>query len=728
MSEEKVLKIGLAGNPNCGKTCIFNELTGARQKVGNWAGVTVEKKEGIAYYGDYKLIIYDLPGTYSLTAYTPEELVARNFIIEEKPDIIVDIVDGSNLQRNLYLTTQLAELDVTTVIAMNMWDEVKRQKKRIDLERLSELLRMPMVPTVGRTGKGIDDLMGKIVETAEKAEGSDLKIDYGREIEREISVLQEEIEKHNELAAHYNERWLALKILENDPEIIEILKGNGYKTLLDLGEAGRKKLTEFYDEEIDVFITEKRYGFINGAYKETVREHPEALDRVDYSQKIDKVLTNKILGFPIFLAFMWLLFQTTFTIGAYPMAWIEQFIGLLGDFFTAVLPEGMLQNLIVDGILGGVGGVLVFLPNILILFLGISFMEDTGYMARAAFIMDRVMHAMGLHGRSFISLLMGFGCNVPAIMAARTLRNKKDRILTILLNPMMSCSARLPVYILLAGAFFANHAGTVIFSMYLLGIAMAFIVGRILKKTLFAGDKDPFVMELPPYRIPTLKSTLIHMWERAKHYLIKMGTVVLIFSIVIWFLSNFPKDVQYSQDYESQIMEVKANYQQKIKQEPSYNHDVLKEEMQDKIRQIELTKQAEFHSNTYVGKIGHFIAPVMRPLGFDWKMSVSLVTGFVAKEVVVGTLGVLYNVGRDVEAEDENLRNALVRNSGMTPLTAYAFMAFVLLYVPCVVTVVTVYRETHSLGWTLFSITYLIVIAWIVAFIIYQGGKLFGLG
>lgn len=730
MSQEKIIKIGLAGNPNSGKTCIFNELTGGRQKVGNWAGVTVEKKEGYINRNGYKIVFVDLPGTYSLTAYSPEEIIARNFIIEEKPDVIINVVDGSNLQRNLYLTTQIAELNVKTVVAMNMWDEVKRQKKEIDLERLSELLRMPIVPTVGRTGEGVDNLLDQVIKIAEGKHSFDdnLRVDYGREIEKELYVLEENIKSDEGLSSHYDTRWLAIKVLENDKEIATQLSKSGKKNLLNLAETGRQHLTTHYEDNIEALATEMRYGFISGAIKETVEIHPQATERVDYSQKIDKILTNKIIGFPIFLAFMWLLFQATFTLGAYPMEWIETLIGFLSDFFSGVLPDGWLKGLIVDGIIGGVGGVLVFLPNILILFLGISFMEDTGYMARAAFIMDKIMHSMGLHGRSFISLLMGFGCNVPAIMAARTLRNPKDRILTILLNPMMSCSARLPVYVLLAGAFFAKHAGTVIFSMYLLGIAMAFLVGRLLKNTLFKGEKDPFVMELPPYRIPTFKSSLIHMWERGKQYLIKMGTVVLIFSIIIWFLSNYPANVEYSQDYDKQITKIEEQYQAKIEMTSREKAEILMEEQESLISELETAKDAEFQANTFVGRIGHFIEPAIHPLGFDWRMGVALITGFVAKEVVVSTMGVLYHVGTEEDEESEALRNVLAKQSGMTPLIAYAFMAFVLLYVPCVVTIVAIYRETSSIGWALFAITYLTGIAWIIAFVIYQGGKLIGLG
>ena len=708
MEGKRELVIALSGNPNAGKTTIFNQLTGARQKVGNWSGVTVEKKEGKLTHKGYEITVVDLPGIYSLTAYSIEEVVARNFILEEHPDVVVDILDASNLERNLYLAVQLIELNIPLVFAMNMVDVAKARGIVIDYDQLSRLLGVPIVKTVGTRGEGIEELLDMVIKVSrgEAKASRHIHINYGKEIEEEIKKIRQILKKDPELNKSYYPRWFALKLLEGDRVVEERAKGSPIgEELLQAVEESKKRVFDLFEEEPETIIAEARYGFISGALKETMRLSAAAKKTI--SDKIDQVLTNRLLGFPVFIFFMYMLFQATFTLGAYPVEWIEKGVELLSQVVTNVMPPGLLRDMVVDGIISGVGGVIVFLPNILLLFLGISLFEDTGYMARAAFIMDRIMHTLGLHGKSFIPLLMGFGCNVPAIMATRTLESRKDRILTILINPLMSCSARLPVYVLIAGAFFSKYAGNVIFGIYFLGIVLAIIMGQIFRKTLFKGETAPFVLELPPYRLPTLKSVVIHMWDNAKVYLQKMGGVVLAFSIVIWFLGAFPRDIHYSTDYDSKIKALETAISQKPTKDPQCKS--IKEE----IIRLKKAKEEERLSKSYIGRLGKAIEPVIRPLGFDWKLGVSLITGFVAKEVVVSTMGVLYQTG-----EDENGLKDAIRKSGIDKCTALAFMVFVLIYVPCMVSLVTIWRETGSLGWTFFSIGYLMTLAWIMAYLV----------
>ncbi len=719
MSQEKGhLTIALAGNPNAGKTTIFNQLTGARQKVGNWSGVTVEKKEGNLLHRDTEITVVDLPGIYSLTAYSVEEVVARNFILEEHPDVVVDILDASNLERNLYLAVQLIELNIPLVFAMNMVDVARARGIIIDYQQLSNLLGVPIVETVGTRGEGIPDLLDTVLEvsTGRDPASRHIHINYGREIEREILNIREVLKKDPELYKGYYPRWLAVKLLEKDRIVEErVRRSPAAQEIMAQVDRSRNHVLSIFQEDAETVIAEARYGFIAGALKETMRLSAAAKKTI--SDKIDQVLTNRILGFPILFFFMYLLFQGTFSIGAYPVEWIEKGVDLLAGLVSSSLPEGLLRDMLVDGVIGGVGGVIVFLPNILLLFLGISLFEDTGYMARAAFIMDRIMHTLGLHGKSFIPLLMGFGCNVPAIMAARTLETRRDRLLTILINPLMSCSARLPVYVLIAGAFFPHSAGNVIFAIYLLGVVLAILVGQVFSRTIFKGQSAPFVLELPPYRLPTLKSVLIHMWEKGKVYLQKMGGVVLAFSIVIWFLGAFPKDIHYSMDYDNEIQQLTARINA-IKAGKGVGA-VKTQELQglrEHLRNLRLNMEEERLSQSYIGRIGHAIEPMIAPLGFDWKLGVSLVTGFVAKEVVVSTMGVLYQTG---EEDSSSLKKAL-KASGIDRPTALAFMVFVLIYVPCLVTVVTIWRETGSLGWTAFSVSYLMVLAWVAAFVVRQ--------
>ena len=714
------LIIALSGNPNAGKTTIFNQLTGARQKVGNWSGVTVEKKEGNLVHAGTEITVVDLPGIYSLTAYSVEEVVARNFILEEHPDVVVDILDASNLERNLYLAVQLIELNIPLVFAMNMVDVARARGIIIDYSQLSRLLGVPIVETVGTRGEGIENLLNTVLEVSGGKDSTSrhIHINYGREIEEEILKIRQILKKDPELNRSCYPRWLAVKLLEKDKIVEEkVLESSAAREIMAQVEKSRRHILSIFQEDAETVIAEARYGFIAGALKETMRLSPVAKKTI--SDKIDQFLTNRLLGFPILLFFMYVLFHATFTLGGYPVEWIEKGVDLLAKLATAVLPAGLLRDLIVDGIIGGVGGVIVFLPNILLLFLGISLFEDTGYMARAAFIMDRIMHTLGLHGKSFIPLLMGFGCNVPAIMAARTLETRRDRLLTILINPLMSCSARLPVYVLMAGAFFPETAGNVIFGIYLLGVVLAIVVGQIFSHTIFKGQSAPFVLELPPYRLPTLKSVLIHMWEKGKVYLQKMGGVVLAFSIVIWFLGAFPRDIKYSRDYEKDIEQLSARISAGLKEKgegvPSRIAGAVEiQSLRQQLKRLRVSREEERLEKSYIGRIGHTIEPLIAPLGFDWKLGVSLVTGFVAKEVVVSTMGVLYQTG---EEDSASLKKAL-KASGIDRATALAFMAFVLIYVPCLVTVATIWRETGSAGWTAFSVSYLMILAWIMAFVI----------
>ncbi|NPA95627.1 MAG: ferrous iron transport protein B [Thermodesulfobacteria bacterium] len=712
----KKLTIALAGNPNAGKTTIFNHLTGARQKVGNWSGVTVEKKEGTLNYKDYQITVVDLPGIYSLTAYSIEEVVARNYILEEHPDVVVDILDASNLERNLYLAVQLIELNIPLVFAMNMVDVAKARGIIIDYDQLSRLLGVPIVQTVGTRGEGITELLETVIHVASGKHPTSrhIHINYGKEIEEEIVKIRETLKKDPELYRSYYPRWFALKLLEKDRLVEErARKSPAGEEIMAQVEASRERIQSILGDDPETIIAEARYGFISGALKETMRLSAAAKKTI--SDKIDQVLTNRLLGFPVFIFFMYFLFQATFTIGAYPVEWIEKGVELLASFVASHMSPGPLRDLLIDGVISGVGGVIVFLPNILMLFLGISLFEDTGYMARAAFIMDRIMHSLGLHGKSFIPLLMGFGCNVPAIMATRTLESRRDRLLTILINPLMSCSARLPVYVLLAGAFFPRRAGDVIFGIYILGVVLAIGVGRVMSMTIFKGESAPFVLELPPYRLPTMKSVFLHMWENTKVYLQKMGGVVLAFSVVIWFLGNYPQDIRYSQDYDKKIKTLKEQIID-ISSKTGKEMAAIKR-LQEQIKALQRAKEEERLAKSYIGRIGKAIEPVLAPLGFDWKLGVSLVTGVVAKEVVVSTMAVLYQAGED---DTSSLQRAL-KSSNIDRCTALAFMVFVLIYVPCLVTVVTIWKETGSLGWTFFSVAYLMVLAWITAFLTKMG-------
>jgi ferrous iron transport protein B len=724
--QQKHLSIALAGNPNSGKTTIFNNITGTRQKVGNWPGVTVEKKEGDINKFGYDIKIIDLPGTYSLTPFSIEEIVARNFVLDQHPDVVIDIIDASNLERSLYLATQLRELDCKVLFALNMADVAITRGIKIDANKLSELLDVPVVFTIGNKNEGINTLLKKAIELAESGESisKKRKVKYNKDIENSIAELMQFLEKWGQGSIPYNVRWTAIKLLENDKivkeRIVQTAGKNSQNILLE-AQRHRDLLDNRFDDDPEIVMTEERYGFIAGIIKEV--HTTSTKDRIDISRNIDLVLTNRFVGFPIFILFIWAMFQLTFTVGAYPMEWIDAGINLLSYSLDQLFSDNMFKDLLLDGIIAGVGSVIVFLPNILILFFCIALFEDTGYMSRAAFLMDKIMHLIGLHGKSFIPMLMGFGCNVPAIMATRTLESEKDRTLTILITPFMSCSARLPVYIVLAGTFFASRAGTVIFAIYLMGIILSIITGRVFRSTLFRGADAPFVMELPPYRMPMLKSLIIHMWDRSKVFLKKMGGIILAGSIIVWALSAFPRHTSYSSDYDTAIEEINSSFEAEISTANDADKSLIQKKRDAAVAKLVRSRNAEQAEKSFMGRIGKLIEPLFTPLGIDWRGSVALLTGFFAKEIVVSTMGVLY--ASDQTEDSDALKNALL-SSNMTPLSALAMMIFVLLYVPCLATISIIRRETASLKWAVFSVVYSTCLAWGLAFCVYQGGKVLG--
>lgn len=730
--KRRELVIGLVGNPNCGKTTIFNALTGARQKVANWSGVTVEKREGRIRRGDYTIRVIDLPGIYSLTSYSMEEIVTRDFILNERPDAIINVVDAGNLERNLYLTTQLINIGARAVLALNMIDEAEARGISIDTERLGTLLGMPVVKTIGTKSAGINEMIDAAIQVFEHTDekSRQIYIPYGQDIEDEISAIRQVIHKEPSIGRQYSTRWLAVRLLERDADVEKKL--SGYPTYAEIArrsDESRQTLEKMLNDDIETIIADRRYGFIAGAIRESVRKAP--LDRIDLSERIDRVITNRYLGFPILFFFMWILFHLTFALGESPMRLLQQGVALLSSSTENLMPPGPLKSLIIDGIIGGVGGVIVFLPNILILFMGISFMEDTGYMARAAFVMDKIMHIMGLHGKSFIPLVMGFGCNVPAIMATRSLENRQDRILTILINPFMSCSARLPVYLLFAGIFFREHAGTVILSLYIIGLLLALASARLFKRLFFKGISTPFVMELPPYRIPTLKSTLLHMWDRASQYLRKMGGIILAFSIIIWALGEYPKSPEMERSYNARLALLESAHERNVKDRSHALSElkILDERYTAERNALLLEKMAREKESTFIVRFGKAIHPVLQPLGFNWQMGVSLLTGFVAKEIVVSTMGVIYHsTAEDDPHYTQRPMAGVLRQAefGITPLVAYTFLLFVLLYVPCLATIVVIGKEA-GWGWAGFSIAYQLAVAWAVCFLFYTGGRLLGL-
>jgi ferrous iron transport protein B len=715
----KHIQIALVGNPNSGKTTLFNFASGSKEKVGNYAGVTVDSKEASYRQGGYTFSIVDLPGTYSIKSYSPEEIYLRNYIFDNKPDIVVNITDASNLERNLYLTTQLIDMGVQIVIALNMYDELEKKGDLLDYLSLGKLLGVPIVPTVSSKGKGIKNLFDKIIEVYENREPvvRHIHINYGTEIEDSISVIQEKIkiEENRPFTNIISARYLAIELLENDKEFSRsITRCVNSPEIILTAKKEYLKLEKLFSDPVETVITDLRYGFISGALKETLKI--SKVERLRKTQIIDNYLTNKYLGIPIFIFFMWLTFFTTFRLGGYPKHWMEEGTGKLAELTSVALSPGIIRDFFVEAIIGGVGGVLVFIPNIIILFIFISFMEDTGYMARAVFIMDKLMHKIGLHGKSFIPLFMGFGCNVPAIMATRIIESRRDRLITMLITPFMSCSARLPVYILFISAFFAKNQGSVLFFLYMLGVIFAILSALFLKRVFFKTEDIPFVMELPPYRVPTVRSVIKHVLFRTGLYLKKIGGVILLASIIVWILGSFPRRVNYSRDYAGEIASVEKS-QMEVK---------IKDEL---INRLILEQKSEKQSNSYLGIIGHSIEPVMKPLGFDWRLSVSILSGLAAKEVVVSTLGVLF------QADDNTGKSSLVEkiqtqhdSSGkilFTPLIAFSFMLFILTYFPCIGVVAAIRRESGSWKWASFVVVYTTGIAWLLSFTVYQLGSLF---
>ncbi len=715
--KRRTINVALVGNPNCGKTSLFNIASGAHEHVGNYSGVTVDAKEGYFDFQGYHFRIVDLPGTYSLSAYSPEEIYVRRHIIDETPDIIINVVDASNLERNLYLTTQLIDMNVRMVVALNMYDELEASGNTLDYLTLGQLFGVPMLPTVSRTGKGIDKLFHIIITLYEGGDFLDKKgtvraeilndfrnwhreyvpdhdidsnreeeehprklyrhihINHGPELERSIDEVKRVICLNENIRHKYSTRFLSIKLLENDKDLEKVIQDfpNG-KDILEVRDKEEHRLREVLNEDSEQAITDAKYGFISGALRETFVDNHQDKERLTHI--IDAIVTHRIWGFPIFFLFMYLMFEVTFVAGAYPQEWIEQSVAFLGTFISNNMAEGPLKDLLIDGIIGGVGGVIVFLPNILILYLFISLMEDSGYMARAAFIMDKIMHKMGLHGKSFIPLIMGFGCNVPAVMASRTIENRKSRLVTILINPLMSCSARLPIYLLLTGVFFPKHASLVLLSIYTIGIVLAVVMARLFSRFLVKGDDTPFVMELPPYRMPTSKAIARHTWEKGAQYLRKMGGIIMVASVIIWALGYYP------------------------------NHDAY-------------TDVAQQQENSYIGRIGKAIEPVIEPLGFDWKLGIGILSGVGAKELVVSSLGVLY--ADDAEADETTLAERLP----ITPLVAYGYMIFILLYFPCIATIAAIKQEAGGWKWALFTAGYTTALAWVMSFAIHQIGGLF---
>ena len=684
----KKITVALAGNPNSGKTTIFNMLTGARQHVGNYPGVTVEKKEGLCRHHDYEMTMVDLPGTYSFTAYSTEELVARNFILEEHPDVVVDVIDASNIERNLYLATQLIEMNAPLVLAFNMSDVAKQKGLSFDIEQLSQLLGAPIVPMVGNKGQGKAELLDAVIRTATgEASQRTHTVRYGDEIEHELDKITSILaEMETELVDKYGVRWLALKLLEQDEDIRAKVKAG---EVLDAVKASIEHLRTIFKDDPEIVIADRRYGFISGACQETIVSTVEL--RHNVSDMIDAVVTHRVVGLPIFLIMMYLVFFLTFKIGEYPMGWLEGLFGWLATAVGGLWPVGSdsaIKSLFVDGIIGGVGGVIVFLPNILLLFIAIALLEDSGYMARAAFVMDRIMHKIGLHGKSFIPMLIGFGCSVPAIMSTRILENRRNRFTTILVIPLMSCGAKFTIYMLIIPAFFPERwRGPVLWLIYFIGILAAIVCIKLLRLTLFKGETTPFVMELPPYRMPTLKSIAIHMWQRGWMYLKKAGTVILVISILLWIGMNYPK----------------------TSEESLVNTDA------DQIQQKTL-------ENSAIGRLGRTIAPALKPLGFDWKISTALIGAMAAKEVFVSQLSIVYAVGQTDES-NQTLRDKLQAN--YSALNGFCIMLFCLISAPCIATFAMTKQETGSWKWALFQFIGLTVLAYVVTLVVYQTGRLF---
>jgi ferrous iron transport protein B len=733
IDKSRSIQVALIGNPNSGKTTLFNFASGSREKVANYAGVTIDPKEAQYKQSGHKFSIVDLPGTYSLKSYSPEEIYLRNYIFDSKPDVVVNIIDASSLERNLYLTTQLIDMGIQVVIALNMYDELQKKGDKLDHEALGALLGIPVIPTVSSRGSGITELFDKIIEVYESRDPivRHIHINYGAEIENAVCALQSKIkiEENRSFTNIVSARYLALELLENDKEFSQNIKGCvNQEDIISTAVKESEKLGKLFGENLETVITDLRYGFISGALKETFTVNKT--EKLHKTQIIDNILINRYLGIPIFILFMWFTFYTTFRLGAYPKHWMEVGVSSLAGLVSTAIPEGLIRDFLADGIISGVGGVIVFLPNILILFLFISLMEDTGYMARAVFIMDRVMHKIGLHGKSVIPLFMGFGCNVPAIMATRIIESRRDRLVTMLITPFMSCSARLPVYILFISAFFPANQGLVLLILYSMGVLFAIISALFLKKVFFRAQDIPFVMELPPYRLPTSRSILKHVWFKTGLYLKKIGGIILIASIVVWVFSYFPRNVKYSKNYDEDIS--KANeYFEGIKKTEGFDrlaNNAIILQQKEFVGKLKMEKKSEQQEKSIMGVLGHAIEPVMKPLGFDWRLSVGILSGVAAKEVVVSTLGILYQADN---RDGDNSLVAKIRNqkhpSGKNvfdPLAAFSFMLFILTYFPCIGVVAAIKREAGGWKWAVFVVFYTTAIAWLLSFAVYQGGRL----
>lgn len=726
------IRVALVGNPNCGKTTLFNFASNSHERVANYTGVTVSSKEATAVVDKQKITIVDLPGTYSLSSYSPEELYVIDYLTTQRPDVVVNVVDGSNLERNLYLTTQLIDMGLPVIIALNMYDEMELNGDKLDYKKLSELLGIPVIPTVGKKGKGVKDLFKKIVRIHKGSEvlNNRISLQYAPQVESAIEELVLHLEKieGQRLFPRLSSRFVALKMLENDRFILEkVEKLASSGELLERCKTKAKEIEKYFDKEPSHLLTDARYGFVAGALKETFE--PGTRKSQKLSQKTDKVVTHRLIGLPIFFGLIWFMFYATFKVGEYPVGWIEGLLAFISSGIGSLLPEGLVHDLLVDGIIGGVGGVIVFLPSIMILFLFISLMEDTGYMARTAFLMDKAMHKMGLHGKSFIPMLMGFGCNVPAVMATRTIESKRDRILTMMAIPFMSCSARLPVYVLFISAFFPVFKGSILFSIYLIGIMAAFFTAVLLNKTIFKKAEIPFVMELPPYRLPTLKAVCKHMWFKTMFFLKKMGTIILVASIVVWALGYFPRDKKAELAHKQQIAQVETTYSQSLSQTTDQKKQTaLTIAKDERISELELKYNAAHIEQSYISKIGQFISPVFEPLGFDWKMSVSILTGVLAKEIVVSSMGVLYHADSAADETSASLIGKLQthQQESQTPLFVYfGFLVFILMYFPCIGTLTAIRKETGNVSWMLFETVYTTTLAWIVAFAIFRVGMFF---
>jgi ferrous iron transport protein B len=736
--KNKTIHVAFVGNPNSGKTTLFNFASNSRERVGNYSGVTVDAKEAKFEQGGYEFFITDLPGTYSITAYSPEELYVRDFINDNMPDVVVNVVDASNLERNLYLTTQLIDMDIRVIVALNMFDELKQKGDILDYKHLGQMLGVPFIPTIASRGKGIHELFDKIIEVCE---GSDqvsrhIHINYGRALEEGIKSVQKKIriKQNDDFLNKISSRFLAIKLLEKDPDAIaKVGKLINAAKITETVTFEQKRIEHEQREDTETLITDAKYGFIAGALAETLKANPQTRRR--NSEIIDTFITHKIWGIPIFIGLMWATFYGTFKIGSYPMEWIQWLVQEASSLISLNMADGMFKDLLIQGVIGGVGGVITFLPNILLLYLFISLMEDTGYMARAVFIMDKLMHKIGLHGKSFIPLLMGFGCNVPAILSTRIIESRRDRLITMLINPFMSCSARLPVYILFITAFFQSYQGTILFGIYFTGVLLAIGSALLFRKTLFRKKDVPFVMELPPYRVPTLKSIFRHVWHRTGQYLQKIGGIILISSIIIWALGYFPVNFDERKQIVGKIKTLETKYSALVLTEKqSSETDSIKIALQTEIEELNYAINVAQQENSYIGRIGHFIEPVMRPLGFDWKMSVALLTGVSAKEVVVGTIGVLYHAndsGNKSQSLVQKLQNQVYAtgiNKGkpvFTPLVALSFMLFILIYFPCIGVVSAISRESGHWKWAAFVVVYTSVLAYLASLILFQVGSLF---